>query len=189
MRRQFKVVGKIDENTKVLGTTYGQVKEVIHAGFQQEFQKLEASKAQMERSDVRPTVMRHDEFVRVVGLSKVSAHSLLRQIEEGQSMYAFQLVEDQLKASISGSGEAVRAFRRVGGAIVRGVREGWRAAKGQATPANILDTPSRLIPNGAYDVSVSGGHLILKDRGATQEPTRTTANIHRRRVGDKDYSR
>ncbi|GAB3461589.1 hypothetical protein GCM10027321_22420 [Massilia terrae] len=35
--RKFKYVGKIDENTKVLGSPYGRVKELLRIGFETHF--------------------------------------------------------------------------------------------------------------------------------------------------------
>jgi hypothetical protein len=44
MPRKFRFVGKISDNTKVLGTTYGDVKELIRVGFGKQFKLMEASK-------------------------------------------------------------------------------------------------------------------------------------------------
>lgn len=41
MVRRFNFVGKIDENTPVLGTTYGEVKEVLKVGFEEQFRQQE----------------------------------------------------------------------------------------------------------------------------------------------------
>jgi len=43
MPRQFKIVGTINDDTKILGSTYGEVKKVIEAGFQEQFILQKAS--------------------------------------------------------------------------------------------------------------------------------------------------
>ena len=47
MPREFKVVGKIDENTRVLGVAYAQVQQAIEAGFQEQFRLQQASEAKI----------------------------------------------------------------------------------------------------------------------------------------------
>jgi hypothetical protein len=39
-REPYKVVGTIDDNTKVLGTTHGEVKKVIEEGFAEQFRMI-----------------------------------------------------------------------------------------------------------------------------------------------------
>lgn len=54
MARKFKVVGTIDDNTTVLGSTYGQMKQVLTAGFEEQFRlQHEAARA---RAATRPVV-------------------------------------------------------------------------------------------------------------------------------------
>jgi hypothetical protein len=44
MPREFRFAGIINDNTNVLGTTYGHVKELIKAGFGKQFELIEAAK-------------------------------------------------------------------------------------------------------------------------------------------------
>jgi len=49
MPRQFKIVGTINEGTKVLGSTHGEVKKVLEAGFEHQFVLQKASEAKRIR--------------------------------------------------------------------------------------------------------------------------------------------
>jgi hypothetical protein len=215
MRREFKVVGKIDEDTKVLGTTYGEVREVIEAGFKEQFRMIGRGKG-VDTADARARAVESlDEHNKRLyesiiaaqnGLAARGLHVFVEQGAREPGRFRGPDVELLPGDIVHITNDDFHEFKTVGarpleGRIVRLTKQ-QRALTGvdklevstSHGPMSVehyepLGTKGvaagKLVPTGEFEASLSGGHLVLKTK-ANDKPTTT---VYRRRVEDKDLTR
>ena len=179
MRRKFRVVGLINENSEILGTTYGQVKEVINAGFKEEFERLESARG-LTTSYAPVEHQLHAVTDLKLGMAQVLSEDQQRGAEHFKST-SF-LIEDwsAVHEQLSGARPLEHAV-----AVAGGVASKLAAPSGVQQVNGLQGT--RLVADATVDVSfdADAGRVVMKDKPSP------VANLSRglgRRAEDKDHS-
>ncbi|WP_137174124.1 hypothetical protein [Massilia sp. HP4] len=182
MRRTFKVVGTIDENTKVFDTTYGHVKGILDEGFQEQFRKLEASRMQQASTQVVVEVKQKPVEVAPRQVARVQQSTLAEAVAYFVGNW---WSGDQMRAGKSAQALAVALAMKGKG---RGSSPGAvrRGLKGKGLKID-LDT-ARLVLDQNYVTSIHNGQVVMTAKPSTDKPIDPPLE-YGRRVGDKDLAR
>lgn len=168
MPREFKVVGKIDENTRVFGTTYGQVKGVLEAGFQEQFRLQEASQAK-------------------VAAYVQATHTALAPLAEPLARGAGEADRLIRKMAVLTGGAASNLRLKAGGGLDLllnnpAISKTYEAATARGFAGKVLEEQTNA--GMKFSATVLHGKLLMKT--TNDQPL---VSIYRRRVGEKDFSR
>lgn len=169
MPREFKVVGKITEDTRVLGSTHGQVQQAVEAGFQEQFRLQEESQANR---------VLYAQVARAVAVLETQSQKVARAGSVGGFV----------PRALSVSGGAARNVRI---AATRGLDALFNGSVlSQAYENAIKKTfvekvvKEQLEAGMKVNVVVSNGQLVMRTANE-QAP----APAERRRVGERENSR
>lgn len=160
MPREFKVVGKINEQTRVLGSTHGEVQQAIAAGFQQQFRLQEEARA--KRAEYAQAQQ---------ALVGPPSEAVARTVVAGGFV--------PRAVAVAGAARTIRS-------LTRGLVLGTRAHEVAMTETFVAKAIKEQLEAGMrLNVMLSnGGKLVIKT--TNDEPSRP---MPRRRVGEKDYGR